>query len=144
MKLKVKKLRTDAVLPTRAHVGDAGLDLVAHRIYVIGHRIKVNFGIAVEIPEGHVGLICPRSSIYKRKTRLANSVGVIDSGYRGELSAVFDVEYYKDGGIYAVGERCAQLVILPLPSVEVEEVDDLSTSERGTRGYGSSGQGGVK
>ena len=146
MILKVKKLSPDAVLPKRAYPGDAGFDLVAQSVDYFGRdaydrysKVAVEFGIAVEIPAGHVGLIFARSSIYFTRLRLANAVGVIDSGYRGCLSAVFDIDHeLSEEQWYQVGDRCAQLVILPLPEVELVEVDELSPSERGTGSYGSS------
>lgn len=145
MILKVKKLSPDAVIPKRAYPGDAGLDLVANSVSYwsksdLSHNVcaKVDFGIAVEIPDGYVGLIFPRSSIYKRNVRLSNAVGVIDSGYRGEISAIFDIGYCRQGYGYIKGDRCAQLVILPLPYVDVVEADELTQSERGNGAYGSS------
>ena len=100
----------------------------------------VRFGIAMEIPEGYVGLIFPRSSIHKTSMRLTNAVGVIDSGYRGEISAVFDVSGYDEVNFYNVGDRAAQIIIMPYPHVEFEEAEELSSTERGTGGFGSSGK----
>lgn len=150
MILKVKKLSPHAVIPTRAYPGDAGFDLVATSVDYFGRdaygrysKVAVEFGFAVEIPAGHVGLIFARSSIYFTRLRLSNAVGVIDAGYRGVLSAVFDIDYDDDDDVgYEVGDRCAQLVILPLPEVEIVEADELTPSERGTGSYGSSGQKG--
>jgi len=100
--------------------------------------IEYGTGIAVEIPPGHVGLIFPRSSIFHTGLILTNSVGVIDSGYRGEIKAVFKAPGHYD--IYRIGERIGQLVIVPIPDVEYEEADELSETERGTGGYGSTGR----
>ncbi len=153
MKLKIKKLDPNAVVPARAHEGDAGLDLYAVAVSPAFKRVQgadgkwgnapfevfVDFGIAVEIPPGYVGKIYARSSIYKTCLRLSNGVGVIDSGYRGELKAVFDV---LEGAPSILGmpdweKACAQLVIEKLPDVKVEVVEELSDSERGKGGFGS-------
>lgn len=139
MVVKFKKLNERAVVPTFAKAGDAGLDLTA-----TSYQLNTEYGVweygtdlAVEIPQGYVGLIFPRSSIYKTDLSLANSVGVIDSGYRGELRVIFR---NHDLVTYRVGDRVAQLVILPIPPVTPVEVDTLSDSERGAGGFGSSGR----
>jgi dUTP pyrophosphatase len=128
------------VAPYKAHEEDAGADLVSTSVeekVIEGRKAFVyNLGIAVEIPEGYVGLIFPRSSICKTGAVLANSVGVIDSNYRGELKAVF----YAETQPYAVGERCCQLIIMPYPTVTYKKVDKLSDSNRGTGGFGSTGK----
>jgi dUTP pyrophosphatase len=138
--LKVKKLTSSAVLPTKAYEYDAGFDLTVDS-YEVTHstkRVCYHTGIAVEIPKGMVGLLFPRSSVYKKRGfRLTNSVGVIDSGYHGEVMAYF--EYVNLNEIYQVGERFCQLVLVKLPEIEIEEVEELSDSERGDKGYGSSG-----
>lgn len=146
MKIKIKKLNRAAVIPSYAKDGDAGLDLTAvglESVYVGDsptHRIKVKFGIAVEIPRGYVGLVFPRSSVYKNEARLSNSVGVIDSGYRGEISVVLDLDAATSlFRTYRAGDRCAQLIIMPYPHIEFDEVDELTPSERGVGGYGSTG-----
>ena len=138
MKLRIKKLNPNAVIPTYAKDGDAGMDVVATRI--INERLdSITYGtdIALEIPEGFVGLIFPRSSIRKTDLILSNSVGVIDSGYRGEIQATF-----KRSGVYAyaVGDRICQIMIIPHPPIEFEEVDELSDTERGDGGFGSTGK----
>ena len=139
MTIKFKKLHPAAVIPKIAKVGDAGADLTAIEKEMDNYSGQIIYrtGIAVEIPEGHVGLIFPRSSIYKTSLSLTNSVGVIDSGYRGELTFRFR-GYYQVA--YNVGDRIGQLVILPLPLVEYEEVEELSTTERGEDGFGSTGK----
>lgn len=142
MQLKFKRLHADAVIPQYAKAGDAGLDLVATEIILNNNddfgNINVKFGLAVEIPENHVGLLFPRSSIYKNNALLSNSVGVIDSGYRGELQA-FMLGSNEDFG-YKKGDRVLQLVIVPIPTLEVIEVDELSDTDRGQGGFGSSGK----
>lgn len=138
MKLKVKRLKDNAVLPTYAKVGDAGMDLTATSKEELNGRIKYGTGVAVEIPEGHVGLLFPRSSIYKTSLNLANSVGVIDSGYRGEVCVIFRLT--GSGTSYKIGDRIAQLVVLPYPDVAVVEVDELSDSDRNSGGFGSTGE----
>lgn len=137
LNIKIKKLHKDAVIPTKAHATDAGCDLYATSCHYDNGLIIYGTGIAVEIPEGYVGLVFPRSSIANTHLTLSNSVGVIDSGYRGEVMAKF-----RKGGTrgYNVGDRIAQLIILPYPEVVFEEAEELSESDRGTGGYGSSGR----
>lgn len=142
MKLKIKKLDERAVMPRYAKPGDAGMDLVAiDGDWDVGRmQVRYRFGLALEIPEGYVGLIFPRSSICKKNLSLANCVGVIDSGYRGEITAVFNLLRGERGEIYNVGDRIAQLVVVPFAHCEIEETDELSETERGTGGYGSTGK----
>lgn len=137
LNIKIKKLHKDAVIPTKAHTTDAGCDLYATSCHYDNGLIIYGTGIAVEIPAGYVGLVFPRSSIANTHLTLSNSVGVIDSGYRGEVMAKF-----RKGGTrgYNVGDRIAQLIILPYPEVVFEEAEELSESDRGTGGYGSSGK----
>ena len=138
MKVKIKKLVENAVIPAYAKKGDAAMDLTATSMELIGtEMIKYNFGIAIEIPFGYVGLIFPRSSCYKQEQILSNSVGVIDSGYRGEVSALMIGTSNKK---YKSGDRVAQILILPYPEIEFELTDNLSESERGEGGYGSTGK----
>lgn len=140
MTVKFKKLVPEAQPPKFGKPGDAGADLVATSVDISTREGQVVYGtgIAVEIPEGMVGLVFPRSSIRNYGLSLTNAVGVIDSGYRGEIMATFNI---KDlySGIYSVGDRIAQLVIMPVPVVRYTEVDELSDSERGTGGHGSTG-----
>ena len=137
--LKFKRLHKDAVLPQHSKPGDAGLDLTAVKVVFEKNKRFHHYGLAVEIPEGNVGLIFPRSSIHKQKERLSNSVGVIDSGYRGELMAVFD-EVSLNNFTYEEGNRTAQLVIVPYISCNTEWAEELSETERGQGGYGSTGR----
>lgn len=140
MKIKLKKLSSKAVIPTYAKYGDAGMDLTAIDWTIEKDIISYYTGIAVEIPEGFVGYVFPRSSIHKQTLALANSVAVIDSGYRGELICKFRVTDTDDRmSLYQVGERIAQLVIMPVPYIQFEEVEELVASERGEGGFGSSG-----
>lgn len=141
MILKYKKTKENAVAPQRAHATDAGMDLTAASFttdyegnYVYG------IGLAFEIPNGYVGYIYPRSSVAKRGLMLTNGVGVIDSGYRGEVLMKFRPMARGIVEPYKVGERIGQLVIMPYPQIELEEVDELSASDRGEGGYGSSGK----
>lgn len=181
MKIKIKKLNENAVIPTYAHVTDAGLDLTAvsvkrdsaKDVYIYGT------GLAIEIPKGYVGLLFPRSSNKNTEAYMTNHVGVIDSGYRGEVMVCYktrtarticdnlgDVitDFYetqssceerditqfvedmlKDGrnalkAPYSIGDKIAQLIIIPYPCIEFEEVDELSDSDRGTNGHGSTGR----
>ena len=139
MKIKIKKLHPSAEIPKYAKAGDAGLDLVVTTIKDEVYQVTYGFGIAVEIPEGYVGLVFPRSSIKKTDMVLSNSVGVIDSGYRGEIMATFKKLAGTVSQKYFVGERAAQLLIIPYPQVEFEEAETLSDSDRGTGGFGSTG-----
>lgn len=140
MKVKIKKLHKDAVIPKYAQDGDAGLDLTAiSHVFDTNHNCVVyGTGLSIEIPKGYVGYIFPRSSISKKTVVLANSVGVIDSNYRGEIILKFKHHgLYRDE--YDIGERIGQLIIMPIPSIEFEEVEELSDTNRGTSGFGSTG-----
>jgi dUTP pyrophosphatase len=144
MKVRVKKLDARAVIPTYAKPGDAGLDLTAISRNIALDEGKCQYieygtGLAFEIPEGYVGLVYPRSSISKTGLTLANSVGVIDSGYRGEVTFRFKRVSW-DSVVYNVGDKVGQLIIVPYPTIELEESDNLSTTERGVNGYGSTGK----
>jgi dUTP pyrophosphatase len=141
MIIKFKKLHSYAVTPSYAKPGDAGLDLTATTI-ISNTTFEVTYGtsIAVEIPEGYVGLIFPRSSIRKYDLQLSNSVGVIDSGYRGELQFTFNKTQGFDSMKYKIGDRIGQLVVLPYPQIELVEANQLSNTERGEKGFGSSGK----
>lgn len=144
MLVKIKKVAKGAVLPTKAHATDAGFDLycTSKEIDWTKRQIVCHTGLAFEIPEGHVGLIFPRSSVSNKPLMMANSVGVIDSGYRGEVTAKFNItgmnEIYANN--YQVGDKIAQMIIIPHPEIEFEEADSLSESDRGTGGYGSTGR----
>lgn len=143
MKVKFKKLYPEAITPTYAKEGDAGLDLtsIGFKFDCITNNFIHNTGIAIEIPNGYVGLIFPRSSLSKKDMFLTNHVGVIDSGYRGEIKFAFK-ELPVDGWpvTYKAGERIGQLIIMPIPQIELEEVNELSDTERGSGGYGSTGK----
>ena len=141
MKVKIKKINENAVIPSYAKDGDAGMDLIATSI--IGEepfQITYGLGVALEIPKGFVGLVFPRSSIRKTDLSLTNCVGVVDSGYRGELQATFRKHKGVASKTYEVGDRVAQIMIIPHPEVEFNEVDELSDSERGEGGFGSTGK----
>lgn len=148
MKVKIKKLDPRAVIPTYAKPGDAGLDLTAisksfEQLDAGSRMLTYGTGLAIEIPEGHVGLIFPRSSISKTSLDLANSVGVIDSGYRGEIKFKFRIDSGSrptKSSTYNEGDRIGQLVIVPYPQIELEEVGQLASSDRGDGGFGSSGK----
>lgn len=153
MQVKVKKLNENAVIPAYAKAGDAGLDLVATSYEFKNGRHVYGTGLAFEIPEGYVGLVFPRSSICKYDLALTNSVGVIDSGYRGEVMAQFaqddselrgSANFFEDNHIhfpviYNVGDKICQLLILPYPQIELLECEELSDTVRGQSGFGSSG-----
>jgi len=141
MIVKIKRLHKDSVLPKYSKPGDAGLDLVAtSKFYDDFDNVCYGTGLAIEIPEGHVGLLFPRSSISKTDLTLRNSVGIIDSGYRGEITFKFNNILMSSCEPYNVKERIGQLIIMPYPTIEFEEVEELSTTERGEGGYGSTGK----
>ena len=139
MKLRYKKLQSRAYAPVRGTEHSAGMDLIAISKTTTSKGIAYGTGLAFEIPENHVGLLFPRSSVSKTSLSMANSVGVIDSDYRGEISAVFKVND-KNADIYNIGDRVCQLVIVPIPAVELEEVDDITETVRGVGGFGSTGR----
>ena len=138
MKVRIKKLNPLAEIPSYAKDGDAGMDLVITDIKgETEWDISYGFGISMEIPDGFMGLVFPRSSIRKTDLILSNSVGVIDAGYRGEIQATFK----KTGGaVYKIGDRGAQLIIIPHPIIEWDEVNELNNTERGEGGFGSTGK----
>jgi dUTP pyrophosphatase len=142
MKVRFKKLSLKAVTPSYAMPGDAGLDLTAIQYTVDPEHNFINYytGLAVEIPQGYVGLLFPRSSVSKTDLSLANSVGVIDSGYRGEIIFRYKFkrnEHFASMRRFKEGDRVGQLLIIPYPTIELEEVTELSSTERDTGGFGS-------
>ena len=169
LKVRIKKLHPDAVIPKYAHDADCGMDLTAvNKEYDNYGNVVYGFGLAFEIPKGYAGFIFPRSSNYKTGLLLSNCVGIVDSCYRGEVMAKFSmlksnvvparlldrIRWFIKGhfdrnvpmngnycglGSYNVGDRVAQMVILPYPKVTFEEVDELSETDRGDGGYGSTG-----
>jgi dUTP pyrophosphatase len=154
MKVRIKKINPLAQIPTYAKDGDAGMDVIATSIISdTPTQITYGLGIALEIPNGFVGLVFPRSSSRKTGLQLSNSVGVIDSGYRGELQATFNklfggeamydemkVKEIQPNDFYKVGDRVAQIMIIPYPPIEFDEVNELSDTERGEGGFGSTGK----
>lgn len=144
MLVRFKKLHIDAVAPQQATAGAGGFDLTAASVSWDEDTQTWMYGtkLAVQIPVGHVGLLFPRSSIYKTTLSLTNCVGVIDSDYRGEISFRFHFERHAAlrRHIYDVGDRIGQLIILPYPAVEFVEADELNDTARGTGGFGSSGR----
>lgn len=142
MKVNIKKLNPNAIIPSYAKQGDAGLDLTSIGLYQPQKNedgtgiVSYSTGLAIEIPEGYVGLLFPRSSVADTSLTLANCVGVIDSGYRGEIIVRFRVNATFPQ-LYQPGDRVAQLIIMPFPSIEFEEVSELSATERGENGFGS-------
>lgn len=149
LKIKIKRLADESVLPQYAKESDAGLDLVAITKNETPDYIEYGTGLAVEIPEGYVGLIFPRSSVSNTELVLANSVGVIDSGYRGEVKFRFKkLQHQKTfrhdvvnlSAEYHISDKVGQLIIIPYPKIEFEEVEELNESARGANGFGSSGR----
>ena len=137
--MKFKKLHENAVLPTRSHRFDAGTDLTATEKNVTDAYIEYKTGLAVAIPEGYVGLLCPRSSVTKTGLILGNSLGIIDSGFTGEICLRFkDVNRHLPA--YNVGERVGQLVVVPILISEPEFVDELPNSARSSGSFGSTGK----
>jgi dUTP pyrophosphatase len=131
----------EAQKPKFGKLGDAGADLVATSVdFSRKNQVVYGTGLAVEIPEGMVGLVFPRSSVRNYDLSMANSVGVIDSGYRGEIMVTFNIlNLYTVENSYQVGDRIAQLVIIPVPLAKYVEVEELSETQRGTDGHGSTG-----
>lgn len=144
MELKIKKLSPAAKMPVMATKGAACFDLTLCEMEHVNETVvKCHTGIAMEIPQGHVGLLFPRSSVYKSGAMLANSVGVIDSDYRGEVCAMFriiDEEKWNNGGAFGVGDRVCQIMIRKVEEIELIEATELSETERGSGGFGSSGK----
>lgn len=164
IELKFKKLHHQAITPFQSKPGDAGLDLTCveePKFEIIGsdYCLVCKTGLAIEIPEGYVGLIFPRSSIRKTGLMLTNSVGVIDSGYRGEIIFSFkglneglgrslsqlnedlEIDLHEDENIYYhKGDRIGQLIVMPVPHVKLTETRDLTETERGNNGHGSTGK----
>ena len=160
MKVKIKKLNPNAVIPSYAHDGDAGMDLTAvSKTEDEYGNIVYGTGLAFEIPKGCVGLLFPRSSNAKKDLTLSNAVGVLDSTYRGEVTFKFKrqlkiveknvskIAYsrnveddFDEYASYESGERIGQIIIFPYPTIEFEEVDELSDSDRGNGGWGSTGK----
>ena len=160
MKVRFKKLSDNAVMPKKAHPTDAGFDLVATSREIDEYgNIVYGTGLAVEIPDGYVGLAFPRSSVSKYDLVMANCTGVIDAPFRGEMMFKFKMAIeagmlvtegagehfyaqttYPKNRVYNVGDRIAQLIILPIPAIEFEEAEELSSSDRGEGGYGSTGR----
>lgn len=156
LKVKIKKLHELAVVPKYARSGDAGLDLIATSVTYEKEKdlyMEYGTGLSMEIPKGYVGLIFPRSSISNIDLTLSNATGVIDSGYRGEIKCRFKCsaefatyqEQYAGKNMrpaiyYQIGDKIGQMIIIPYPKVEFEEVEELSQTERGASGYGSTGK----
>lgn len=144
--VKFKKLCPEAEIPTKANSDDVGFDLVATSIKTerdSGVYAAYKTGLAIELPPGYAGFLFPRSSISKtnQEFNLRNSVGVIDSGYRGEIEMRFSIPYKGPANCYKVGDRVGQLIILPYPEVQfVETEEELTKTERGEDGFGSSGK----
>jgi dUTP pyrophosphatase len=141
IELPIRRLRPDAVVPARAYSGDAGLDLSScERVELApGERALVATGLAVAIPEGYAGFVQPRSGLAtKHGISIVNTPGLVDSGYRGELLVNLVNTDKQEAFVVEPGMRIAQLVILPIPELELVEVDELPESERGVRGFGSS------
>jgi dUTP pyrophosphatase len=143
MELRVIKLKDNAVIPTRAHPGDAGLDLYSTEIAHLGpgERWSVGTGIAIEVPEGHAGLVLPRSGLAREHgIALVNAPGLIDAGYRGEVRVLLLNTDPAETVRIEAGARIAQLMVTPVAIAEPVEVTELSDSSRGEGGFGSSGR----
>ena len=141
IELAIQRLRDDAIVPERAYAGDAGLDLAACERAELGpgERAVVATGLAVAIPDGYAGFVQPRSGLAARHgISVVNAPGLIDSGYRGEVRVVLLNTDRAEPFVVEPGMRIAQLVVLPVPELELVETDELPESERGVRGFGSS------
>lgn len=144
LSVNFKKLVPEAVIPKYAHFGDAGMDITCTSVEYDDKTgcFMYHTGLAFELPVGYVMLIFPRSSNRKTDYYLTNSVGVLDSGYRGELMLAYKNkdEINNQKPPYKVGERVGQIIILPYPEIAMVEVEELSKSERGEGGFGSTGK----
>lgn len=168
MKINIKKEHPNAIIPSYAHIGDAGMDLTAVERNIVQDSkndeypdyIEYKTGLSFEIPEGYVGLLFPRSSNSKQDLTLCNSVGILDSNYRGEVTFRYKLDNEYDeiietfpteivlrqgkehivSNIYNVGNRIGQIIIIPHPQIEFNEVLELSNTSRGIGGYGSTGK----
>lgn len=149
MDLKFRRLHPNAVLPVASTEGAAGLDITAVEMVLSndtgGHTVTYNTGLAAEIPEGYVGLLFPRSSVHKMRLSLANSVGIIDADYRGEIKAIFRIVYESPDllwshNLYQPGDRVAQLMVIPIPHITPQWAEELTETARGEGGFGSTGQ----
>jgi dUTP pyrophosphatase len=138
IKVKFKKVSDRAEIPFYAKKGDAGMDLVATTLTRTGKYFEYGTDLAMEIPQGYVGLLFPRSSISKTDHSFRNSVGVIDAGYRGEIKLRMSVPNLGERE-YNIGDKVGQLIIIKLPWIEIEEVEELSDTDRGEGGFGSTG-----
>ena len=141
IELPIRRLRGDAVVPSRAYAGDAGLDLAScERVELgAGERATIGTGLAVAIPEGYAGFVQPRSGLAaKHGLTIVNTPGLVDSGYRGELKIILLNTDAHESFVVEPGMRIAQLVVLQVPGVDPVEVDELPDTERGVRGFGSS------
>lgn len=147
MNVKIKKLHPHAVIPSYAKSGDVGMDITATSKVIENDRVIYGTDLAFEIPEGYFMMLVPRSSIYKKDLYLTNHCGIIDSGYRGEVKFIFRKDpqpeifghFFGPVDSYAIGDRIGQAIILPYPQITFEEVTELSSTDRGTGGFGSSG-----
>ena len=141
IELSIQRLREDAVVPTRAYAGDAGLDLASCERVELGpgERATVATGLAVAIPDGYAGFVQPRSGLASRHgITIVNTPGLVDSGYRGELKVILLNTDANEAFVVEPGMRIAQLVVMQVPGIDPVEVDELPESERGVRGFGSS------
>jgi dUTP pyrophosphatase len=141
IELSIQRLRPDAVVPTRAYAGDAGLDLASCERVELGpgERATVATGLAVAIPDGYAGFVQPRSGLASRHgITIVNTPGLVDSGYRGELKVILLNTDAKEPFVVEPGMRIAQLVVMQVPGIDPVEVEELPESERGVRGFGSS------
>jgi dUTP pyrophosphatase len=142
--VKIRKVHPDAVIPTYAHPGDAGMDVTAVAINITDNYIEYDTGLQFQLPAGYVMLIFPRSSNSKKDLLLANSVGLLDSGYTGNLKLRFKHIHShshptSDEQMYNIGDRVGQRMIVPYPEINFIETEDFEDTERGSGGFGSSG-----
>lgn len=138
--LKIKRLCEDAKVPTSPRSGDIGYDLYVHSIKSeTDSTIVYDTGLAIELPEGYHALLFPRSSIIKQELFLANSVGVIDNSYRGEIIVTMR-KLAKGINVYRPGDKFCQLVLIKEIKMDIKEVSELSSTERGDNGFGSTGR----
>lgn len=145
LKVNIKKIHKNAVIPTYSKVGDCGMDLtaIAMELNYLYKYIEYDTGLGIELPKGYVGLIFPRSSISNKMLSLCNSTGILDENYRGSIKLRMrynDTILSPHKEHYGIGDRIGQLIIMPYPKIEFNEVSELNETNRGDKGFGSSGR----
>ena len=140
LNVKIKKLSEHSVIPKYSYIGDAGMDVTCIDRIITKDYVEYKTGLAIKVPEGYAGFLFPRSSVSKKDLLLCNSVGILDSNYIGEICFRYKhIATSSPLNIYEIGDRVGQIIIMPIPRITFEEVDELSETERGIGGFGSTG-----